>query len=94
MRSSENYVVVVTHGLHRNVTYATVPSRDSAVKLKADAIKMGYKDAKVMLEADFLRAKASRRSRSADPSSIGGQGGPVHDMRGKARREKRSHSAA
>jgi hypothetical protein len=41
------YVVVVTYGTVRDLCYAKTTDRDGAEKLKALAISLGYKDARI-----------------------------------------------
>lgn len=58
----KNWVVEVTYGTRKHSVYATVPSRDSAEKLKACAIGLGYADARVIDEESFNKAQAASRS--------------------------------
>lgn len=61
------FIVLVTRGFRPNVQYASVPTRKSADSLKADAIKMGYSDAKVVSSEEFAERNRPPTDCETDP---------------------------
>lgn len=86
--SREMWRVVVTYGNRRNQTYAQVPSRESAEKLREVALTLNYHDARVeRVVLDSYRAQHVSEEAEAPAGggpvapSPGGGGRPVRDMR-------------
>lgn len=61
------YLVIVTYGTHKDVVYAESPDQAGALLLKRDAIRMGYRDAKIQSveawRADRARFAEAKRTR-------------------------------
>ena len=66
-----SYRVLVTYGTVRNATYVAGSTKEDAEKLKATAIRLGYRDARVVTEeayaAMFAENPPPDRRRSSGP---------------------------
>jgi len=48
METQQKWRVLVTYGTMRNATYACVPTKEDAEKLKDTAFNLGYRDARIV----------------------------------------------
>ena len=65
--AKSRFIVLVTRGFRPNVQYASVPTRESAESMKADAIRMGYPDAKVLSAEEFAERDRPPTRSETDP---------------------------
>lgn len=75
------WIVEVTYGTRPHSIYASVPSQESAEKLREAALKLGYRDAKVVSAEEFYKAQEESRRRSSLSEGVHRGGGRVHGMR-------------
>ena len=61
------FVVEVTYGTRKHQVYAEVPTRDSAAKLQATAIGLGYTDATIVPAKEFYEKQAEIRGGPRPP---------------------------
>lgn len=80
------WMVIVTFGNRPNTVYGEVPSKSGAKRLREDAIRMGYRDARVANAEEFrqecfAKKAASHGGSPAAAAVVGGETRGVHDLR-------------
>lgn len=64
------FAILVTRGIRPDTTYASAQTREAAELLRKDAIKMGYRDARIVSSKEFAEKRRSTSRSEADQGSV------------------------